>query len=77
MHDVLEVVILKVTKQILFQLIREGLFSIATLNGKIGNFSFGATDVKNKPEPKISQAMLNSDETNLKQSGKISCIPFI
>ena len=77
MHDVLEGVIPKVTKQILFQLVREGLFSIATLNEKIRDFSFGATDVKNKPEPKISQAMLNSDQTNLKQSGKTSCIVFI
>lgn len=77
MHDVLEGVISKVTKQILFQLVHKGLFSIATLNKKIGNFSYGATDLKNKPEPKISQAMLNSAETNLKQSGKISCIAFI
>ena len=71
MHDILEGVIPKVTKLILLLLVHEGHFSIDVLNEKIHNFSFGATDLKNKPESNISQAMLHSLETTLKKSGKI------
>ena len=70
MHDVLQGVIPKVTKLILAHLVDEGHFSVDVLNEKIRNFAFGATDSKNKPEPKISQATLRSANTTLKQSGK-------
>ena len=70
MHDVLEGVIPKVTKLILVRLICDGHFSVDVLNAKIRNFTFGTTDLKNKPEPNVSQATLHSPETSLKQSGK-------
>ena len=74
MHDLLEGVIPKVTKLVLALLVHEGHFSVNALNDKIRNFAFGATDLKNKPEPNISQAILHSTDTTLKQSGKITVL---
>lgn len=70
MHDVLEGAIQKVTKLILVVLICEGHLSVDVLNEKIHNFTFRATDLKNKPESNLSQATMHSAESTLKQSGK-------
>lgn len=71
MHDFLEGGLQYEVKELLKHLISTRLLSLQEVNAAIESFSYGYSDVTDKPSP-ISSTTLSSTDHSLKQSGKYS-----
>lgn len=68
MHDVLEGVLPLEIKELIKQLIGDGIITLSELNEAIETFPYGRTDSQNKPS-QINHTTLSSSDHSLRQTG--------
>ena len=68
MHDVLEGIFPLEIKELIKQLIKDGIITLSKLNEAIETFPYGRTDSQNKPL-QIAHTTLTSSDHSLKQTG--------